>query len=94
MTHCAIYQANPLVQCVLHIHSRKLWHRLLDEGYESTPVEISYGTPEMALSLTNLVKANLKSSNLVVMAGHEEGVIAYGEDILSAFDQIKTALNI
>ena len=36
MTHCAIYQANPLVQCVLHIHARELWERLMRQGCEST----------------------------------------------------------
>ena len=93
MTHCAIYQANLLVQCVLHIHARELWERLMHQGYGSTPADIPYGTPEMALSVSNLVRTQLHPSNLIVMAGHEEGVVAYGKDIISAFDQIQTVLN-
>ena len=94
MTHCAIYQANSSVQCVLHIHNRELWQKLLDHGCESTPAQIPYGTPQMAVSMATLVATNLEPSNLLVMAGDEEGIVAYGQTINSAFDQIKAALNI
>ena len=92
MTHCAIYQAHSSVQCVLHIHSRELWKKLLDKGYDSTPAEISYGTPQMAVSMATLVIANTETSNLLVMAGHEDGIVAYGHTINSAFDQIQAVL--
>jgi hypothetical protein len=94
MTHCAIYQANSSVQCVLHIHNRELWQKLLGHGCKSTPAQIPYGTPQMAISMATLVAANLEPSNLLVMTGHEEGIVAYGQTINSAFDQIKAALNI
>jgi len=92
MTHCAIYRARSLVQCVLHIHNRELWQKLLDRGHESTPVDVSYGTPKMAFSMAALVGLKAKSSNILVMAGHEEGLIAYGRTIPSAFDQIQAIL--
>ena len=93
MTHCAIYQAHSSVQCVLHIHNRALWQKLLDNGYESTSADIPYGTPQMALSMATLVSSKLAPSNLLVMAGHDEGIVAYGHTISSAFDQIKAVLN-
>ena len=92
MTHCAIYQANPLVQCVLHIHNHELWQTLLDQGHNSTSADIPYGTPQMAISMAALVNAKTTPSNLLAMAGHEEGIVAYGETIPQAFDQIKTLL--
>ena len=92
MTHCAIYQANPLMQCVLHIHNRELWERLLSQGYDSTSVDIPYGTPQMALSMATLACTKTEPSDLIVMAGHEEGIVAYGQTIFCAFDQIKTIL--
>jgi hypothetical protein len=92
MTHCAIYQANPLMQCVLHIHNREIWERLLSQGYDSTSVDIPYGTPQMALSMATLACTKTEPSNLIVMAGHEEGIVAYGQTIFCAFDQIKTIL--
>ena len=92
MTHCAIYHANPLMQCVLHIHNRELWERLLSQGYDSTSVDIPYGTPQMALSMATLACTKTEPSDLIVMAGHEEGIVAYGQTIFCAFDQIKTIL--
>ena len=92
MTHCAIYQANPLIECVLHIHSRELWKRLLEEGYPFTAADIPYGTPQMAQSMLSLVKDSDTPFGILVMAGHEEGVVAYGQTILSALNQIKALL--
>jgi hypothetical protein len=48
----------------------------------------------MALSMAKLVGAKASSSNLLVMAGHAEGIVAYGHSIISAFDEIKAILNI
>lgn len=92
MTHCAIYKANPQVQCVLHIHNRKLWEDLLSQGCKSTPADIPYGTPQMAQSIAEFVSAADLPDGLLVMAGHEEGIVAYGETILKAYDQIKVLI--
>lgn len=94
MTHCAIYRANPLVQCVLHIHSRKLWLRLLEQGYPFTAADIPYGTPQMANNMVSLVEDRNTPFGLFVMAGHEEGIVAYGQTILSAINQIKVLLDL
>ena len=93
MTHCAIYQANASVQCVLHFHNCELWKKLLNRGIESTPPNINYGTPQMAIIMATIVSANSISSNLIVMEGHEDGIVAYGPTINSAFDQILAAVD-
>ena len=93
MTHCAIYLAAALVNCVLHIHHPMLWSRLLKEGRLSTPANIPYGTPQMAQSIASLVNGITSKSGLLVMAGHEDGIIAYGETIDLAYDQIKIAFD-
>lgn len=94
MTHCAIYHANPLVACVLHVHSRKLWLRLLEDGYPFTSADIPYGTPQMALGMVTLVRGRTTPFGLLVMAGHEEGIVAYGQTISSALNQIKALLDL
>lgn len=92
MTHCAIYAADPRVQCVLHIHSLDLWTRLLTTDCPATPREVPYGTPEMAQSMAQLVQGEATPNGLLVMAGHEEGVIAYGSNIPEALAQIQAVL--
>lgn len=93
MTHCAIYQANPAIGCVLHIHNPRLWQELLNHKNPSTPATIPYGTPQMALEMACLVKSLASPSGLIVMAGHEEGIVAYGRTVDLAFNQILNVLN-
>lgn len=90
MTHCAIYEANSAIDCVLHIHNLQLWRKLIDQGHPSTPEEIPYGTPQMALEMAAIVKRLANPCSLLVMAGHEEGIVAYGPTIDLALDQIET----
>lgn len=91
MTHCAVYQAQPLVQCVLHMHQRELWKRLLQQGHAGTAASIPYGTPQMAQAMAALVRANAQPSGLLVMAGHEDGIVAYGPTIAAALAHIEAA---
>lgn len=84
MTHGAIYQANPLVRCVVHGHSRVLFDALLQANPLSTPADVPYGTPALAQAVTHLVQGQTALPVLFVMAGHDEGVVAYGADIASA----------
>lgn len=92
MTHCAIYEANCVIDCVLHIHNLQLWRLLLDHGYPSTPADTPYGTPQMAQKMASIVQRLANPSSLLLMAGHEEGIIAYGPTINLALNQIQTVL--
>ena len=83
MTHGAIYQGNPGVHCVIHIHSRLLFDTLLQQGYPATAADIPYGTPAMAHAVQQLVLAQQSLPAAFVMAGHDEGVVAYGADVPS-----------
>lgn len=81
MTHGAIYLANPAVQCVIHVHSRALFDALLAQDALHTAPDIAYGTPAMAHAVMQLVQAQPVLPVLFVMAGHDEGIVAYGADI-------------
>jgi len=70
------------------VHNRELWQRLLDLGCDSTDVDTPYGTPQIAIEIATLIGLKRESSSFMVMAGHEDGIIAYGETISSAFEQI------
>lgn len=84
MTHGAVYGANAAVRCVVHIHSPKLFAYALNNGTPATAQNAAYGTPAMAFSVAELVaaaKAGRENCGEIVMTGHEEGMIFYGESI-------------
>lgn len=83
LTHGAIYAAHTGVQCVIHVHSRPLFDHLLKIGVAATPIDIPYGTPAMADAVAQLVGQHPLLPTVFAMAGHDEGVIAYGADIPS-----------
>jgi len=83
MTHGAIYAAHADVQCVIHVHSRPLFDWLLQNDWPATPADVPYGTPDMARSVAALVAAQNQLPVLFAMAGHQDGVVAYGIDIAS-----------
>ncbi|MBR8830613.1 MAG: hypothetical protein N5P05_000885 [Chroococcopsis gigantea SAG 12.99] len=84
LTHGAIYNSNPAIKAVFHVHHRQLWESLLYE-VPTTRKDIAYGTPEMARELINISRENSdKESLIVAMSGHEEGVIAFGTSLEKA----------
>ncbi len=81
MTHGAIYSTNSSVHCVIHAHSRSLFGRLLTGNHLMTAGDIPYGTPAMARAVAELVTRQPSLPILFAMAGHDEGVVAYGADV-------------
>jgi ribulose-5-phosphate 4-epimerase/fuculose-1-phosphate aldolase len=76
LTHFGIYEANPGIQFVFHVHHQKLWEMLRDGNFDFIDEGIAYGTQEMAEAAQSLLKD--KSSGVFVMKGHEDGIISYG----------------
>jgi len=83
MTHGSIYRASLSTRCILHVHNRRLWEHLLSSEAPRTAADIPYGTPAMANAVVELVRAIPSAPALFAMAGHDEGVVAYGGDIES-----------
>jgi ribulose-5-phosphate 4-epimerase/fuculose-1-phosphate aldolase len=76
LTHYGIYEANPSIQFVFHVHHQALWKMLMEGPYDFISEDIAYGTQEMAQAASELLSN--KSSGIFVMKGHEDGVISYG----------------
>ena len=88
LTHGAIYEASPAVNCVAHIHSSALFNDLLRRGnHPGTEPQALYGTPDMARSVINLVTKQPKRG-IIVMVGHDEGLLAYGESVQAVWEAI------
>lgn len=80
MTHHAIYQASPSTQAVIHVHSPDIWQQATALGIAQTAADIPYGTPAMANALMQLA-AQGTPNNAIVMAGHLDGVIVWGDTL-------------
>jgi ribulose-5-phosphate 4-epimerase/fuculose-1-phosphate aldolase len=81
LTHAAFYEASRSINAVIHVHHAELWRTYLDK-LPTTSRDITYGTPEMAHEVFRLLKESVNpAKQLVVMGGHQEGIIAYGSSL-------------
>jgi hypothetical protein len=78
MTHAAVYDGRADVTAVLHVHSESLFRFMMEREYPRTQAMTPYGTPEMAREIGSLVRSGTCRGGVIVMAGHEEGVLSYG----------------
>lgn len=88
MTHAAIYQLDPHIGAVVHVHSMDLWRRYMN-SLPTTDPDVHYGTPEMANEFRRLYReTDFRKTQLAVMAGHEEGIISIGATLEEAAGQV------
>ena len=81
LTHGAIYTAQPEVNGVIHVHNAQLWRKLLNRVPTTNP-NCAYGTPEMAEEIMRLChQSETQAQKVVVMSGHEEGILSFGRDL-------------
>lgn len=93
LTHAAVYESLPEVGAVVHVHCLWLWEKLLDI-YPTTSAEIEYGTPEMADAVGKLASGiNSGEEKIIVMGGHQEGILAFGSNLDEATTQIINIYN-
>ena len=84
LTHAALYQTNGGIRAVVHVHSRDIWTAWRDRLPTSRD-EVLYGTPEMAYEMIRLHKRSaLGRLGVIVMGGHQDGVIAFGPSLADA----------
>lgn len=84
LTHAAFYDADSSIKAVIHIHSRDLWDGLIDK-IPTSKREVPYGTAEMASEIIRLFKeTSIQQNKIMVMGGHDEGIIAFGKNLQEA----------
>jgi L-ribulose-5-phosphate 4-epimerase len=85
LTHAAIYESEATAGAVVHCHDFKFWAAALNEA-PTTSKAAEYGTPEMAYEIMQLFRrTNAQTRKIVVMAGHEGGILTFGRDLEEAF---------
>ena len=81
LSHAVIYECSHETNAVIHIHNLDMWKKLIHK-IPTTREDISYGTTEMANEIKRLfIETNVKSEKIIAMAGHQEGIIAFGNTL-------------
>ena len=89
LSHAIIYDSNPKVNAVIHIHHNDMWERYLND-LPTTDNKAEFGTPEIALEIKKLAN---QSSGIIIMGGHPEGIISYGKSLNEAEEIILKYFN-
>jgi L-ribulose-5-phosphate 4-epimerase len=85
LTHGAIYDIAPAARVVFHGHVPEIWSRAPELGLPATRAGVAQGTPEMAREVQRLYRESaLPGLGILVMGGHEDGVIAFGASAAEA----------
>ena len=93
LSHAAVYKLLPDVGAVVHVHCLWLWKKLLNI-YPATSVKIEYGTPEMAYAVGELALKIEEKEKIIVMGGHQEGIIAFAQNLNEATSLIINIYNL
>ena len=93
LTHAVIYESDETINAILHIHDAALWKKLL-HCVPTTKNEVEYGTPAMAKEMIRLfAETELRTSKILAMAGHTDGIIAFGKNLQEAGAILLNAMN-
>lgn len=93
LTHGAVYALDTHIACVLHVHSLDIWQARAALGLPCTAADVPYGTPAMAAAVAALyANTGLRCGRVFAMDGHEDGVVAFGEDPAHAGQALLNAL--
>jgi hypothetical protein len=81
LSHGVLYQSNPGALWVMHLHSPLIFNNYRNLKLACTDPTAAYGTPEMAAEIQKLAEF-LRNSDptLLVMGGHQDGILAYGSN--------------
>jgi len=84
LTHAAVYESAPTINAVIHTHNKMMWNQLINKEPTTAP-EAEFGTPELAFEMKRLLSnTQTLERQLIVMGGHEEGIITFGKDLEEA----------
>jgi len=79
MTHGQLYQLSNNINFVIHAHCPQIWQLASKLGLPQTRADVPYGTVAMADEVARLfAETNVLQQGIFTMAGHEDGVVAFG----------------
>lgn len=79
LTHGMLYALDASIRFIFHVHSPDIWRQAQSLKLPRTAPDVAYGTPAMAGEMKRLRRGTaLQRNPILVMGGHQDGVIAYG----------------
>jgi ribulose-5-phosphate 4-epimerase/fuculose-1-phosphate aldolase len=91
LSHAILYELAEDVLAVVHVHAPAAWRRLVDH-YPTTDPSAEAGTVGMAEEIGKLYReSDLSSTKVLVMGGHEDGLMSFGRDLDEAGEAILRA---
>ena len=79
LSHGVLYLSNLGICWVMHLHSPEIFNARKPLNLPCTDPNAAYGTPEMAAEIQSLANIhNHSKPGLLVMTGHQDGILAYG----------------
>jgi hypothetical protein len=88
LSHAAVYESDPAVAAVIHVHHLGLWERLRG-AIATTDPAAEAGTPAMAVAIAELLRdPAVRARGFFVMGGHREGLIAFGTTLDAAGESL------
>jgi L-ribulose-5-phosphate 4-epimerase len=88
LSHAAVYQGDSRVSACLHVHHTHLWHALLGRA-PTTSSDGGCGSFKMARDILQLcLDARGPAPDIIVMAGHPDGLLFLGATLDEAGDRL------
>lgn len=85
LTHASIYQSDPEINSVIHVHCPEIWNNTAILDLPFTPPSTPYGTPEMAIEVKRLLQQpRVKNIAICSMLGHIDGVFSFSSSMEKA----------
>ncbi|MCP3177904.1 MAG: class II aldolase/adducin family protein [Desulfuromonadales bacterium] len=85
LTHAMLYDLDAELHCVIHGHSPDIWQKRHRLALPVTDEAAAYGTPAMAEEVARLYQdPAVRSGGIIVMGGHEDGVLSFGRTLAEA----------
>lgn len=81
LSHAAMYEAHDRIRAVIHIHHLEMWEKGIKK-YPATREEYSFGTPEIAMNIAELLRnESTRKNGIIIMGGHKEGILFFGKTL-------------
>ncbi len=77
LSHASLYQADPTIAWVMHLHSPEIFAASKRLGLPATAPAATYGSPLLAAEIRRLAPG-VPRPGLLVMGGHQDGILVFG----------------